>query len=337
MTLRVTISRCTAHDDEREERRVLPPLAPELPFGEVRRAAKRALFEAGYYRRQLEHADFPGIAVLCYHSVRGPETDVPFAELHVTSETFARHCKLISESCNPMSLADLRAARAGTLRLPPRPVIVTFDDGYLGVLEHALPSLERYGVPAAVFVATDAVVSRQHFWFDVLHRRDGEDAVLNAKRSTFRRWSAIRESLHQDADPNETHRPMDVHELERLAASPLVEIGGHTKTHPTLALEPSDEQRCEIEDCRRTLQEILRRPINAFAYPYGSLRQDYSAETAGIVRETGFDLGFTTTASFASLEGNPYEIPRFVMLDSVSDAELAHRLLYSWHVPGVSR
>ena len=314
-----------------------PPLAAEPPFGGLRRAAKRALLDVGYYRRQLAQLEFPGAAILCYHSVRGADIDVPFADLHVTSETFARHCKLISECCNPVSLADLRAARAGTHRLPTRPVIVTFDDGYLGVLEHALPSLERYRVPAAVFVSTDAVVSRQHFWFDVLHRRDGEDAVLNAKRSTFSRWSAIRESLHQDADPHDTHRPMNVHELERLGASSLIEIGGHTKTHPTLALAPSDEQRREIEGCRGVLREILRRPVNAFAYPYGSLRQDYSAETVAIVRETGFELAFTTTASFASLEGDPYEMPRFVMLDSVSDAELAHRLLYSWHSTGVSR
>ena len=316
---------------------MLPRLAPAPAFGGLRRAAKRALFDVGYYRRQLAELDFPGVAILCYHSVRGSETDLPFAALHVTSETFEQHCRLIAESCDPLSLADLRAARAGSVRLPRRPVLVTFDDGYVGVLEHALPSLERYGVPATVFVCTDAVVGRQHFWFDVLCRREGEDAVLNAKRSTFSRWSKIRESAHQEVDPHETHRPMDVHELERLGASSLIEIGGHTRTHPTLALEPSDEQRHEIEDCRRTLQEILRRPINAFAYPSGSLRQDYSVDTIGIVREAGFDLAFTTAASFASLDDDPFQIPRFVMLDSVSDAELAHRLLYSWRGTSVSR
>ena len=319
------------------ESRVLPAASPEPPLGVLRRAAKRALFDAGYYRRQLARVTFPGVAILCYHSVRGAETDVPFAELHVSSDTFERHCKLIAECCDPMSLADLRAAREGALPLPPRPVILTFDDGYVGVLEHALPVLEKYGLPAAVFACTGPIVEQQHFWFDVLYRRDGEDAVLNAKRSTFSRWSTIRASLHQRVDLHEKHRPMDVHELGRLAASSLIEIGAHTTTHPTLAVEPSDEQRHEIQNCRATLQDLLRRPIDAFAYPYGSLRQDYSAETVDIVRDTGFDLAFTTGSSFASPDGGPFEIPRFVMLDSVSDAELAHRLVYSWHVNGPSR
>ena len=57
-------------------------------------------------------------------------------------------------------------------------------------------------------------------------------------------------------------------------------------------------------------------------------------ETAGIVREAGFTSAFTTGESFATLDGDPFQIPRFVMLESVGDVELAHRLLHSWRASG---
>jgi len=53
------------------------------------------------------------------------------------------------------------------------------------------------------------------------------------------------------------------------------------------------------------------------------------------VRDARFDLGFTTGASFATVDGDPLQIPRFMMLDAVGDVELAHRLVHSWHA-GVS-
>ena len=102
-------------------------------------------------------------------------------------------------------------------------------------------------------------------------------------------------------------------------------------THPTLALAPIEEQRREIAGCRTALQDAIGKPVKAFAYPYGSQSEDYSAETVGIVRDAGFDLAFATGPSFATNACDPFQIPRFVMLDSVGDVELAHRFVHSWH------
>lgn len=298
------------------------------------RAIKQSLFAMGYYGRRLSHVAFPGVAVLCYHGIRRADEATPFNELHVTRDTFERHCELITKSCNPISLDDFRAARAGTRPLPPRAVMVTFDDGYRGVLDYGLPSLERHGVPAVVFICAGPVLGSRHFWFDALWSREGEAAVLNAREARFAEWRTLITSIDKPADPGEQHRPLTVEELRRLAASPLIEIGGHTLSHPTLALAPAEEQRREIRGCRETLQDAINAPVDAFAYPYGGLRQDYLPETAGIAREAGFTSAFTTGESFATLDGDPFQIPRFVMLESVGDVELAHRLLHSWRASG---
>ena len=301
----------------------------------LRRAIKQSLFAVGYYHHRLSASAFPGVAVLCYHGVRRSDDSVPFSDLHVTKATFEQHCRLIANACNAISLSEFREARRNGRDLPGRSVIVTFDDGYRGVLEHALPILERYGMPATVFVSAAPVVERRHFWFDALCRRQGEAAVLKARTLPYQQWRALTEATATALEEIESHRPLTLEELQRLAASPLIEIGAHTMTHPTLALAPVDDQQREIAEGRAALERVLGKRVTAFAYPYGNVFEDYTTETVTLVRDARFDLAFSTGASFATPECDPLQIPRFMMLDAVGDVELAHRLVHSWHA-GVS-
>jgi peptidoglycan/xylan/chitin deacetylase (PgdA/CDA1 family) len=299
----------------------------------VRHAVKRTLLSSGYYARRLSRLEFPGAAVLCYHSIRrDDDTALPFSELHVSERTFEQHCQLIAEHCHPISLRDLREARRGTRPLPARAVLVTFDDGYRAVLDVALPILERYKVPATVFGCSGPIMHGTHFWFDSLYRSAGESAVLNARSAPAAAWMQVVTANQTPAPSTDRHRPLTVEELRQLAASPLIEIGAHTLSHPTLALMSVEEQQREVEGSRSVLQQLVRSPIEAFAYPYGASTQDYSAESVSAVRGAGFDLAFTTARGFATVDCPPYEIPRFVMLDAIDAVELAHRLSYSWHV-----
>jgi hypothetical protein len=57
---------------------------------------------------------------------------------------------------------------------------------------------------------------------------------------------------------------------------------------------------------------------------------DYDAATVEIVRELGIDAAFTMRPSFARSNEPVLERSRFLMVDEVSGAELAHRLARSW-------
>ena len=307
-------------------------VAPPVVFSGARRAVKQTLFSLGYYHQKLSQYEFPGVATLCYHGIRNADTAVPFADLHVFQEVFESHCRLIATACDPISLDDLRAARNGKRPLPARPIIVSFDDGYRSVLDHALPSLERFGIPAVVFVCADPVLRAEHFWFDMMCRRHGEDAVARAGALPYDDWRAVSESVSTPTSDAEAHRPMTIAELRRLASNPLIEIGGHTLSHPSLAFASVDEQRREIGCCRTSLQDALGKPVQSFAYPFGQLGANYSRETVSIVRSAGFDMAFTTRPAFLTRGSDAFfEIPRFLMLDAVDDVELAHRLTHSWH------
>ena len=89
--------------------------------------------------------------ILVYHRVAEANVD-PWA-LGVSPAHFAQQLQVLNTIANPVSLRDLLSAKSDR-ELPPRPVCITFDDGYADNLYAAKPALEAYRVPATVYVTT---------------------------------------------------------------------------------------------------------------------------------------------------------------------------------------
>jgi len=295
-----------------------------------RRGTKRTLLGLGHYKRRLRAKPFSGVAVLCYHAVRPddwPADRMAFEGLHVRAAELEAHCRVLASMCHPISLARWRAALHGGPPLPDRAVLVTFDDGYRTVATVAHAILKRYGIPFSVFVCSDPVEERTYFWFDAVALRDGELEVQRLKQAPFEEWSTAAKAARRSVPENDPHAPLTVGEIRELARLG-VELGGHTASHPILARADRGEQRREILRNHTALEAWAGRPVTAFAYPNGE-RSDYSDETVSILGELGYSAAFTTQPAFASGDCR-FECPRFLMLAGVSDAELAHRLCYSW-------
>jgi peptidoglycan/xylan/chitin deacetylase (PgdA/CDA1 family) len=122
---------------------------------------KTVLRSARWLRSRL----VDGALILGYHRVAESPRD-PFA-LSVTPQHFAEHLDILGQHAYPIHLQELVAAlRRGTL--PRRAVVLTFDDGYADNLYTAKPLLERYQIPATVFVTTGHL--GREFWWDALAR-----------------------------------------------------------------------------------------------------------------------------------------------------------------------
>ena len=119
-------------------------------------------YSIGRTFRRLRHAVIPGGLILVYHRV----VELPSVNqspLSVTTEAFASHLEVLRKHAYPMKLsAFIHALRAGTL--PPRAVVVTFDDGYANNLFQAKPLLERFDIPATVFVTSGLLGTHREFW-----------------------------------------------------------------------------------------------------------------------------------------------------------------------------
>src|SRR5687767_9545235 len=111
--------------------------------------------------------------VLMYHRVLpSPRTaDVHSSEsIVVSAANFERHMRLLRRHFNPVSVAELDDMLAVRAPWKPRAVLVTFDDGWFDNAAYAAPILERYRVPAVVFVATGYVGTAHTFWQERLTR-----------------------------------------------------------------------------------------------------------------------------------------------------------------------
>ena len=124
-----------------------------------------------------------------------------------------------------------------------------------------------------------------------------------------------------------THRLMDADELRRLAAHELLEVGGHTLSHPRLAELPPDRQRLEIAGSKLRLEEILDRPVNAFAYPFGT-HSDFDHSSVRAVRDAGYTSAGAVCDRALSRSADPFQLPRVGVGDWT--AEEFERRLEGW-------
>jgi peptidoglycan/xylan/chitin deacetylase (PgdA/CDA1 family) len=153
------------HAGVRAISRVFPDSDPRVPS-----LAEPAVQAAGPRVR--------GVPVLCHHYLRESTTPVGFAKIlgalffnlpllgnmdvwTQSSSTFERQIEYLAENgYEAVGLDELVAWQRGYGTLPPRPVVITFDDGDRSVLNIALPVLERHGFKATLFVVTSKVGTR---------------------------------------------------------------------------------------------------------------------------------------------------------------------------------
>lgn len=317
--------------------------------------------------------------VLMYHHIATPCAD-PSA-LAVSAANFAEHLQVLMRVAKPRSLQAL-TDRLFNGSLEAQTVAVTLDDGYRDNLVDAWPLLERYEIPATIFVAAGVSNRRPPFWWDELDRllltpgtlpsrfdftiagqavqcdlgpsaTYGEDAAR-----PFRNWRvwedpptarhALYRSLHdllQALQPPEqaavtddvrrwsgagdnhvpAHERLTDAELVCLASSRLIDIGGHTVTHPMLSTLPPRWQGEEIDRNKHHLESLTCGPLKSFAYPSGG----YSDETTGIVRDAGYACACSAAMGPVHHATDPFQLPRRQVHDSGGE-EFQRWLATAW-------
>jgi peptidoglycan/xylan/chitin deacetylase (PgdA/CDA1 family) len=317
----------------------------------------RAILERGtggirthWCRRQFG----PRALVLAYHRIAEPDAD-PLG-LCVSPGHFAEHLEVLHAYGEPIRLDHL--PHALERRAPAREAVcVTLDDGYADNLYVAAPLLQRYDVPATVFVVSGQHAMNREFWWDevgrlMLHSRPlpatplppelglPEDTASALQPDRTALFEAIHDRLYdlptseRDAHleclrgwlgvplaVRSTHATLSPNEILRLTEGGLIEIGAHTATHPRLDRLTEEEQSTEIRESKRHLEAVLDREVTSFAYPHGR----FTPRTPALVAETGFARACTVVPGAVWRESDPWRLPRLLVSDVDGDG-LARRL-----------
>lgn len=292
------------------------------------------------------------VKVLLYHRVTRLDRDT--LKLAVAPEIFESHIKWLKSKFSIITVDDLAELLLNQKKIPTPSVLITFDDGYADNYLEALPVLQSQQAPATFFINTSKLGTSQEFWWDELDRLvflsnqlpdkitlDSTNSVSTTDRnilfntlhdllkySTPENRSRIQQSLRAQindiAGNRTTHRIMTSEELEQLAASPLVTIGAHTVNHISLAVQESVVQQYEMLENKKTLESIIRKPVDYFAYPYGTTK-DFNDATVQLTKELGFKLSFVNYQGFATATTHPRKIPR-ILIRNWDTGELARQL-----------
>jgi len=117
--------------------------------------------------RQLKKTRTPKILILLYHSIADVTTD-PWS-LVVTPKHFAQQLEILKKNYRIIGLRDLAHGYLNG-KLPKRSIAITFDDGYANNHYNAKPLLERFDIPATIFLTSEYIGKDHEFWWDELDR-----------------------------------------------------------------------------------------------------------------------------------------------------------------------
>jgi peptidoglycan/xylan/chitin deacetylase (PgdA/CDA1 family) len=218
----------------------------------------------------------------------------------VTRKQFGAVLRFITRHYTPVSLQDI-ISDPGDGKLPPRPVLVTFDDAYASVSEFAAPLCSEFGVPAVFFVNGGCLDNRRLALENLVcyvANVCGLDIVNAAIRSlnstgtvevlsltqVFSRFlpaislsgrETFRDALIQLSNINESDMAAEAglyltsQQLRELASF-NVEIGNHTYTHANCRTLSAGDFGEEIDRNRAVLETISGTKVRSFSVPYGS-------------------------------------------------------------------
>ena len=297
--------------------------------------------------RFFRHLNRKKILILAYHGITDKEYEIaPWTLIHL--RVFERQMEYIKRRYTPISLQEVAESIRNGKVLPPYSAVVTFDDGYKNNLSIALPVLEKYRIPATIFVTAGYIGSSRILPSDEIY-----EILLNVKTSgtlnipqmdlgplfvdttdnlletclkvdqqlkkypstiQINLLSELRQTsnceIRCDSEMLKDCRLLSWDDLRSLIKTDLIQIGAHTVSHEILTNVSGEEALAEILNSKRIVEKKLNRKITMFAYPNGTAADfnDYHIEQ---LKQNGFICGMTTIPKLNDGFDNPYRLGRF--------------------------
>jgi peptidoglycan/xylan/chitin deacetylase (PgdA/CDA1 family) len=283
--------------------------------------------------------------VLLYHRVCSLDSDPQM--LSITPENFYDQVSFLKKEYVLLTADEFADFVTRNKSLPPKSVLLTFDDGYADNFQIALPILESLGAQALFFITTSNIDTTKELWWDELERVFLTTARLpemihlkTENNSSFKTGSEMdRYNVYNKLHPKikyshfeerenmlsdfrtwagitntgrETHRLMTWNEAVKMSKSKSAVIGAHSVHHVPLSVINYNEQLKEIKDSKELLESRLQLPVKYFSYPYGA-KKDYTIDTVNICKSLDFALSFSNFPGYIGRYTDRFQLPRVLV------------------------
>ncbi len=210
--------------------------------------------------------------ILMYHQVDIPQSKQE-QRFCIPPHEFQRQMRWLKQAGYiHVTLEAILEYAAKNQDLPDKAVHITFDDGFVGVLEHAWPFLQEHNIPSTLF-ALPGMSGHTNTW--MWQRGLPRRALLSA------------------------------HQLRMLAGEGLI-IGSHTLSHVHLPEISPQLAKQEIVRSKLVLEELLGNEILHFAYPYGQLNNFIR----DMVESSGYHSACSTRSGFINVGDDCFSMRR---------------------------
>ena len=240
------------------------------------------------------------IPILLYHAVveEMPEEN---QEMFVTAEKFEEDLQYMKENgYTTISLEDMEKYYSGAeIELPEKPIMITFDDGYLNNYEVAYPLLKKYDSKATIYLIGWSV---------------GRDTMLDSDKRinphfTYEQGIEMMESGLVDFGSHTD----DLHNLEGLSYGYKTQAGlGLLKYEGESDEKYRDRITGDLKKSKKDLEENLGVEISSIAYPYGM----YNDIVIEVIKALDFKSGLVIDSDKTS--NSIYEIRRTSMKEDIN-------------------
>lgn len=232
------------------------------------------------------------IPVLMYHRV-GDANNAWEARYAISAANFRSHMRALSRAgCHAVGIDAVVDWLENGEAIPVGAFLLTFDDGFRGVREHALPVLEKLGWPCTVFLVSDLI--------------GGEDV-----------WT-------RKSNPSgQTYPLLDAAELRDMQQRGC-SFHSHSRSHANLPTLNDVDLADQLTGSRQVLSQLLGQEVKYFAYPFGQLDERVEAAT----RAAGYRAAFSTQPGFNRLDVNPFRIRRLDVFGTDTPAMLVRKIRF---------
>jgi peptidoglycan/xylan/chitin deacetylase (PgdA/CDA1 family) len=286
------------------------------------------------------------VLVLMYHRIND-EVGQKLAGLTVSTENFEKQLLYFKKHFQILRLEE------DWNSLKKTGIVITFDDGYADNLINALPLLEKYQIPATIFITTLNSNSKKEFWWDrlvfdysncdesfYLPNQSGKISKSNSSYTYITDY--VHEMQNEDKEewflefekinrisffPREEYRSLTNLELKLLSEHPLITLGIHTHNHYSLGTLSFEEQKQEISFSIEKLKELTTKAIKYLALPHGS----YNLDTLKIAEELNLE-GILLANDYYSNKKNKHskKINRILMPNIEGNEMVKHLKKFYW-------